>query len=136
MSIAVLGLIWLTALMLVWSGGVRAATPFNAQSGMGMNLGAVNYYATEQPFINSFASSERWITHSNSTWDTNEEKYVNLDANGWPITLNSINEPTTQQFNSLGVVFLLGMPNTAKGNYPAGQYVVLYDGQGTLKLWI
>jgi hypothetical protein len=64
--------------------------------------------------------------------DTNEEKYVNLDANGWPITLNSVNEPTTQQFNSLGVLFVLGMPNTANGIYPGGQYIVLYDGQGTL----
>ena len=132
MPITVIGLMWLTALFLSLSGAARAASSFNAQSAMGINLGAVNYYATEQPFINSFVSSERWITHSNSTWDTNEEQYVNLDANGWPITLNSVNEPTMQQFNSLGVVFLLGMPNTAHGNYPAGQYIVLYDGQGTL----
>jgi hypothetical protein len=130
--IAAIGLMWVTVLILTVSGGARAATSFNAQSAMGMNLATVNYYASEQPFINSFVTSERWITHSNATWDTNEEKYVNLDANGWPITLNSINEPTTQQFNSLGVLFLLGMPSTANGIYPAGQYIVLYDGQGTL----
>jgi hypothetical protein len=123
---------WVTVLILMVSGGARAATSFNAQSAMGVNLATVNYYASEQPFINSFVSSERWITHSNATWDTNEEKYVNLDADGWPITLKSVNEPTTQQFNSLGVIFLLGMPNTANGIYPSGQYVVLYDGQGTL----
>ncbi len=121
-----------SVLMLMVCGGASAATSFNAQSAMGINLGAVNYYATEQPFINSFASSERWITHSNATWDTNEEKYVDLDPNGWPITLNSVNEPTKQQFNSLGVLFLLGMPNTVNGIYPAGRYIVLYDGQGTL----
>ncbi len=132
MPIAVIGLVWVTAFILMLSGGARAATSFNAQSAMGINLATVNYYASEQPFINSFVTSERWITHSNATWDTKEEKYVNLDANGWPITLNSVNEPTTQQFNSLGVLFLLGMPNTANGIYPAGQYIVLYDGQGTL----
>jgi hypothetical protein len=132
MPIAATGLIWVAVLILTVSGGVRAATSFNAQSAMGINLATVNYYSSEQPFINSFVTSEKWITHSNATWDTNEEKYVNLDGNGWPITLNSVNEPTTQQFNSLGVLFLLGMPNTANGIYPAGQYIVLYDGEGTL----
>src|ERR1700728_3999302 len=100
-SIRALELVSVGLLILPLSNGPRAATAFNAQSAMGTNLGAVNYYATEQPFINAFVSSERWITHSNAVWDTNEEKYVNLDANGWPITLKSINEPTTQQFNSL-----------------------------------
>jgi hypothetical protein len=125
-------LIWANVLILMWAGGAGAATSFNAQSAMGMNLATVNYYASEQPFLNSFATAERWITHSGSTWDTNEEKYLNLDANGWPITLKSVSEPAAQQFDSLGVLFLLGMPDTANGNYPAGQYVVLYEGQGTL----
>jgi hypothetical protein len=132
MPIATIGLMWITVLTLMLPGGARAATSFNAQSAMGINLADVSYYASEQPFINSFVTSDQWITHSDSTWDTNEEKYVNLDPNGWPITLNSVNEPTTQHFNSLGVLFLLGMPNTANGIYPAGQYIVLYDGQGTL----
>ena len=132
MPITAIGLMWVTLLILTLSGGARAATSFNARSAMGINLAAVNYYASEQPFINSFVTSEQWITHSNATWDTNEEKYINLDANGWPITLNSVHEPAAQQFNSLGVLFLQGMPNTPNGIYPAGQYVVLYDGQGTL----
>lgn len=132
MPIAVIGSMWVTVLMLMLSGGAHAATSFNAQSAMGINLGGVSYYTSEQPFINSFVTSERWITHSDATWDTKEEKYLNLDANGWPITLNSVNEPTARQFKSLGVLFLLGMPNTANGIYPAGQYIVLYDGQGTL----
>jgi hypothetical protein len=132
MPIAAIGLMWVTVLILTVSGGARAATTFNAQSAMGINLAAVNYYASEQPFINSFVTSEQWITHSEAAWDTKEEKYLNLDANGWPITLKSINEPTTQQFNSLGVLFLLGMPNTPNGIYPAGQYIVMYDGKGKL----
>ena len=111
---------------------VRAATSFNAQSAMGINLGAVEYYTTEQPFINGFVTSEGWITHSSATWDTHEEQYINLDANGWPITLKSINEPKAQQFESLGVQFLVGMPNMANGFYPQGRYIVTYDGQGTL----
>lgn len=130
-SIRVIELISVSLLILALSNGARAATAFNNQSAMGINLGAVSYYTTEQPFMNSFVTSERWITHSNATWDTNEEKYLNLDANGWPITLSSVNEPVTQQFNSLGVLFLLGMPKTANGIYPPGRYIVLYDGEGT-----
>ena len=131
MPIAAIGLM-LTVLTLMLLDGARAATSFNAQSAMGINLSDVSYYGTEQPFINCFATSEQWITHSDVTWDTHEEKYLNLDANGWPITLNSVNDPTTQHFSSLGVLFFLGVPKTATGTHPASQYVVLYDGQGTL----
>ncbi len=112
--------------------GADAATSFNAQSALGMNLNAVNYYATEQPFINAFVSSEHWTTHANGTWDTNEEQYLDLDPNGWPMSLKSVNEPRAQRFDSVGVIFLLGMPDTANGIYPSGHYSVLYDGQGTL----
>jgi len=131
-SIRAIRLISFGLLILPLSNAVRAATSLNAQSAMGINLGSVNYYATEQPFINSLVTSRGWITHSNAAWDTNEEQYINLDANGWPVTLKSVDEPTTQQFNSLGVQFLVDMPNTANGNYPAGHYIVLYEGQGTL----
>jgi hypothetical protein len=119
-------------LLLALSNGTRAATAFNAQSAMGLNLSSVVYYATEQPFINAFLESERWITHSDTTWDTDEQKFLHLDANGWPISLASVNEPSGQKFNSVGVLFLQGMPNTSNGIYPGGQYVVLYEGQGTL----
>lgn len=43
-----------------------------------------------------------------------------------------MNEPNTQQFNSVGVLLLRNLTNTPNGNYPAGQYIVLYDGQGTI----
>jgi hypothetical protein len=132
LPLAANGLMWITVLVLMLSGGALAATSFNARSAIGINLGAVNYYTSEQPFINGFVTSEQWITHSNAAWDTNEEKYVSLDGNGWPITLGSVNEPTTQQFNSLGVLFFLAVPNSANGFHPASQYIVLYDGQGTL----
>jgi hypothetical protein len=131
-SIWAIGLISVNLLIMPLSNGARGATAFNAQSAMGINLATVNYFSSELPFINAFLESERWITHSNATWDTNEQEYIKLDANGWPITLTSVNEPSQQKFNSVGVLFLKGLPNTPNGVYPAGQYVVLYDGQGTL----
>jgi hypothetical protein len=99
---------------------------------MGINLEAVTYYSTEFPFINNFLTASEWITHSDTTRDTKEEQYANLDANGWPITLTSVNESSRQQYNSLGVLFLLGGFNTPNGDYLRGRYVVLYDGRGTL----
>jgi hypothetical protein len=131
-SIGAIELMLVSLLILSLSNGARAATAFNVQSAMGINLAAVNYFASEQPFINAFLESQQWLTHSNTTWDTNEEQYINLDANGWPITLTSVHEPSPQKFNSVGVLFLQGMPKTPNGVYPGGQYVVLYDGQGTL----
>jgi hypothetical protein len=128
------GLITLAASMLVLtvSGDAQAATAANAQSPLGINLSAVNYYSTQLPFLNNFVTVGQWITHGNSAWDTSEEQYVNLDANGWPKTLASVNQPSSQQYSSLGVLFFRGLPSTPNGHYPAGQYVVLYDGQGTL----
>jgi hypothetical protein len=111
--------------------GAQAAVS-NTLSPMGTNLAPVNYWSSEQPFLNIFKTAGGWITHSNSAWDTNEEQYLNLDSNGYPVTLTAMNDPAPQQFISVGVLLLRSLPNTANGYYPAGKYVVLYDGQGTL----
>jgi hypothetical protein len=113
------------------SNDAQAATNLNSQSPLGINLGGVSYFSGELPMINIFHMDAQWITHSGSTWDTNEEQYLNLDANGYPITLAAVNAPGAQQFNSVGVL-LFRLVSTPNGYYPAGKYVVLYDGQGTL----
>lgn len=116
---------------LVHSIGAYASTNSNATSPLGINVAAVRYWTPEQPFLNIFSTADMWITHS-TAWETNEEKYLNLDADGWPITLTAVNDPNPQNFTSVGVLLLRDLPNTPNGYYPAGQYVVLYDGQGTL----
>jgi hypothetical protein len=124
--------------------GSLAATSANYQSALGMNLMPVAYYSTEQPFLNIFKTAgpslsnpAGWVTHSSKTWDTQEEQYLQLDANGYPTTLTakSSDPHSPQQFDSVGVLLLRGLPRANAGTgmiYPAGQYVVLYDGQGTL----
>lgn len=114
-----------------WVGIVHAETTSNANSALGMNLQGVSYFSGELPFLNVFKSTGQWMTHS-SQWDTGEEQYLNLDADGWPKTLTSVNNRNPQQFTSVGVLLLRDLPQTANGYYPAGQYVVLYDGQGSL----
>lgn len=124
--------------------GARAETPANAKSPLGINLSAVNYYSAEQPFLNVFKTSgasksnpQGWVTHSSSKFDTGEAAYLQLDANGYPTTLqaSSADPNSPQLYDSVGVLILRNLPNSNGGSglpYRAGQYVVLYDGEGAL----
>jgi hypothetical protein len=118
----------------VWVQSTPAATSRNPQSPLGINLSVISYWSSELPFLDLMHMSKQWITHTNSNdpWDTNEEQYLDLDADGWPKTLTAVNDPKPQQFTSVGVVLLFHLSGTTNGYYPAGRYVVLYDGQGTL----
>ncbi|MGH8325627.1 MAG: cellulose-binding protein [Steroidobacteraceae bacterium] len=111
---------------------VQAETSSNYQSPIGINLQGVNGYSSEIPFLNVFKMGSGWMTQGNGQWDTKEEQYLSLDSNGYPTSLTAVNEPGSQVFNSVAVLLLNSLPATANGDYPAGQYVVLYDGQGTL----
>jgi hypothetical protein len=62
-----------------------------------------------------------------------EEQYLDLDSNGYPKTLNAVNEPKAQQFKYVGTLLNRNLPDTPSGPYPAGQYIVLYDGEGTIE---
>jgi hypothetical protein len=132
------------ALALALPGAATAATAANARSPLGMNLVTINYYSDEQPFLNilktaaiSAYDNSGWITHNmqGGAFNTNENAYLQLDANGWPTTLTPSSADPNPQFNSVGVLVLrnLGQANAGTGIfYRSGQYVVLYDGQGTL----
>lgn len=114
------------------SAGVSAsATMPPPESPLGMNLAPVTYFSSEQPFINILKTADGWTTHGDA-WDTGEERYLSLDADGYPLSLAAINEPTAQKFTSVGVLLRRQMPSTANGLYPGGNYVVLYDGKGTI----
>jgi hypothetical protein len=110
---------------------VWAASSFNANSAVGTNLVQVNYYSPEQPFLDIFKTSGGFSTIANYT-DTGEEKYLNLDANGWPMTMTTVNDPNPQKFTELTLLLLRNLPNTPNGPYPAGQYIVRYQGEGTI----
>ena len=121
-----------------------AATPANASSPLGINLIPVNYYSPEQPFLDIFktsavakAVSAGWFTHSESTWDTHEAAYLQLDEDGYPRSLKaSATDPNSPQlFTSVGVLLLRNLPRANAGTglpYRPGRYVVLYEGEGTL----
>lgn len=140
---AILAIAAMIAAGLAGAPEARAETAANAKSALGINLSRVDYYTTEQPFLNVFktgaaskSNPQGWITHSSSKFDTGEEPYLQLDANGYPTTLQASSaDPNSQGFDSVGVLILRGLANSNGGNgppYRAGQYVVLYDGDGTL----
>jgi hypothetical protein len=120
-------------------GAACAATTANYQSPLGLNLTLMNYYNPEQPFLNIFKTSgatratpNGWFTHSAMTFDTKEEAYLQLDADGYPTTLVSSHQP--QQFTYVGVLLARSLPKSNGGTgppYRAGRYIVLYDGKGT-----
>ena len=148
----VAGAVAAVALVLVFAGAgpVHAATSANANSPLGMNLVNVNYFTSEQPFLNLFKTSAvsqsnlngstgGFFTHSTKTftWNTNESAYLQVDANGYPTTLTatSADPHSPQQFDSVGVLLMRNLAPSNAGKslpYPAGLYVVDYDGQGTL----
>ncbi len=125
-ALLAIGLLWILAT------SANAATSQNSASPLGTNLNGISYFSPEMPFIDNFKSNGSWITQAPSVWDTQEEQYLNLDSNGWPITLTSKNEPTSQRFTSVAVLLFRSFPSTPNGYYPAGQYYVIYQGQGTI----
>jgi hypothetical protein len=141
------GAIGLVSLMLVLGlvGHALAATASNAKSPLGINLIDMSYYNPEQPFLNIFKTSgatrstpNGWSTHSMTDFNTGEAAYLQLDANGYPTTLkaSSADPHRPQLFTSVGVLLERELPLANGGTgrpYRAGQYVVLYDGQGTLE---
>ncbi|MDP9008625.1 MAG: cellulose-binding protein [Pseudomonadota bacterium] len=125
------------------SSTARAASAANTQSPLGLNLNGVSYYTAEQPFLDIFKTTgvskslPGWTTSSAATFDTGEEAYLQLDAYGYPTTLTaSASDPHSPQLFGWVVLFMVfNLPNSNAGTglpYRPGQYVVLYDGQGTM----
>ncbi|MDP1672714.1 MAG: DUF4124 domain-containing protein, partial [Burkholderiales bacterium] len=93
--------------------------PPKLHSPIGTNLEGVSYWSAAVPFVDVMKSSGEWISGDNSTWDNGQA--LNLDADGWVRSL-----APGQHAKKL---LLRDIAN----NYPAGQYLVRYKGEGTLK---
>lgn len=113
----------------------QSSRNLNDGSPLGTNLSQVSDWATEWPFINAFKSSRTWMTFCEpstqddckTSWDTGESAVLDLDKHGWIKTLPKPEAP--QIFTSAGTLLFRGLG----GNYPAGEYLVLYEGEGTLR---
>ncbi|MBW4617965.1 MAG: cellulose-binding protein [Cyanosarcina radialis HA8281-LM2] len=123
------------AFLMTLSPAAIAATP-NANSPVGTNLAGINALSTELPFLDAFKSSTRWFTMctnrdlgctNSNMWNTGEEDLLNLDPQGWVKSLPSSEDAPI--YTRVSTYLFQGM----KGRYPSGQYVVLYEGEGTIE---
>ncbi|THD73094.1 MAG: cellulose-binding protein [Bradyrhizobium sp.] len=103
------------------------ATYANTGSPLGIELNGIAFYASEQPFLNIMKTGS-WVTSADSIYDTGEENLLQLDADGYPTSmLGPVGGPVT--FTTIQTPLLHDLPSPY---YPAGDYVVLYEGTGTL----
>ncbi len=89
----------------------RSAAP------IGTNLSAIKDWTTEHPFVDVFKTSRAWFSSSDAAWG--DERTVDLDERGWVRSLQPGQYART-----------LALWDNA--HYPAGKYIILYDGDGDL----
>lgn len=93
------------------------APPANAR--LGINLAGIADWSTEQPFVDFFHMSRDWISQIKDG-DRDTGPALALDEHGWVKRL-------AKDCYATRVICSL------EGNqYPSGDYVILYDGEGTL----
>ena len=82
----------------------------------GMNLGGIAYYSTEFPFADMVKSGMGWTSREdNGTWG---RAFPATTADGYPASLY----PGQHAFNAVAWI----------GGFSPGQYVILWDGDGSL----
>lgn len=102
------------------NGAAHGANMENQSSPLGTNLYAFNSWSPEWVFIDIFPKTNPWFSIDCNTWETGPE--LNLDSNGWITRLEGGNCANTTIMYDIG------------GHYPAGEYVLLWEGEGTFLL--
>jgi hypothetical protein len=92
----------------------------NTASPMGTNFWFFNDYQYTWPFVDFFKTSRPFWSSSSSAWD--DGRSLTLDTNGYPMSLLS------GQYAATVLFFGGGEP------HPAGDYTLLYDGQGQVQI--
>jgi len=97
---------------------------------VGINLAPVEDWASQIIFIDAMKSARPWRTRniSKDTQDTGLISQIPLDVNGYPCAgipyeINGVPQPQI-----VHTILLRGL----NGQYPVGNYTVLYDGEGQL----
>jgi hypothetical protein len=129
-------------LLLGTNGGAQASSS-SSQSPLGINLHSVGPNSSELPFANLLNSANGnspytgWRTQNSGTYDTGEEAYLQVDANGYVTSLVASPAPTGGQkftYVQTNMNYELGVPAGATYAYPPGQYTIAWIGQGTLQI--
>jgi hypothetical protein len=89
---------------------------------LGINLTQVADYNRAWPFVDAFKSARPWIAQQQgSPWGQGPP--LQLNANGWITSL---------QPGQYAETIMLDNAQDDQADYPVGQYILLYDGSGTL----
>ena len=108
------------ALMCLMLAGVVTASAHGEPPPIGINLTAVNYYATEYPFIDLFRSSQPLVSQKEgATYGKGDPQEMRDD--GYPARLSP--------GHYMNTLMCVGNPR-----YRGGKYVCLYDGKGRVSL--
>jgi hypothetical protein len=107
------------------------ASSLNITSPLGTNVWFFRDWVSEWSMVDAFKQSRAWIPQcmdvcAPTIWDTGESALLDLDANGWVRSIPAPSDPPT--YTSVATTMFGG----AGSHYPAGQYIVLYDGEGTI----
>ena len=109
-----------------FSNGFEEGTAPLTSGGLGTNLESVEDFSAVYPFTDLFKQSRPWITASPSVFDTDDASQLDLDSDGWVRSLPSCTS-NPQQF-----CFARTVINSAGADFPNGEWLVMYDGTGTL----
>jgi hypothetical protein len=94
----------------------------NLNSQLGTNLGEMKDWSPATVFVDVFKTSRAWIPQdvaSGGPWDNGNS--IAVDGNGWVTSLDP--------GQAVATVMMTGTTDV----YPAGEYLCLYDGEGTIE---
>lgn len=89
---------------------------------VGMNIGGIADWSTEWAFVDVHKSSRDWVAQEFTSYTWNTDTELNVTDDGY---LGSLKP--NQLAGSM-------MVRDLQGHYPAGTYIVLYDGDGIIHL--
>lgn len=130
------------ALILIMLCLQTASARYSDNPKLGINVGDLGKLSSSIPFTDIFKISRGWFTSCEFDWragqpidpgctrknslNSQEQDLLQLDGNGWVRSLPAPEEAPI--FTSVTSTWRLSK------HFPTGRYVVLYDGEGTIKI--
>ena len=95
----------------------RKVSP-SANARLGINLAGIVDWTTEFPFVDLFKQSRAWFVEGKEPTNSG----LQIDAEGWVSQL------------PLGIVASTIISSLDNSHFPSGDYVILYEGEGEIKV--